>query len=132
MTYIPEQLRHLVYERAGGCREYCLIPEAGSFWAHEIDRIIPEKHRGETIEENLCLSCFDCNRYKGTDFGSFDPETGDIARLFNPLSILSPLKGVLPCSYCDSTLQSVLSSVCGSSRQKNIRRLDDNARYVQT
>jgi hypothetical protein len=51
---------------------------------HELDHIIPEKHRGETRENNLCLACFDCNRHKGSDIASLDPETKQIVRLFNP------------------------------------------------
>ena len=34
--------------------------------------------------ENLCLACLECNRAKGSDFGSFDPETGAIILLYNP------------------------------------------------
>jgi hypothetical protein len=84
MTYIPENLRRLVFERARGCCEYCLIRQQDSFYTHEIDHIIPEKHRGTTSEENLCLACFECNRSKGSDFASFDPETSEIIPLFNP------------------------------------------------
>jgi hypothetical protein len=53
-------------------------------YTHEVDRIIPERHRGETTENNLCLSCLECNRRKGSDFASFDPETRHITPLFNP------------------------------------------------
>jgi hypothetical protein len=84
MTYIPETLRREVMERAGGRCEYCLIHQRDSLYTHEVDHIIPEKHRGETVLENLCLACLDCNRHKGSDFGSFDPETGQITTLFNP------------------------------------------------
>jgi hypothetical protein len=84
MTYIPESLRREVIERAEGCYEYCLIHQQDSLYAHEVDHIIPEKHRGETSAANLCLACLDCNRYKGSDFASFDPETGQITPLFNP------------------------------------------------
>lgn len=85
MTYISETLRRLVVDRAQECCEYCLIYESDSLYGHEIDHIIPEKHRGQTNEHNLCLSCIDCNRFKGSDFASFDPETGEeIVRLFNP------------------------------------------------
>lgn len=34
-TYIPSALRRLVYDRAGGCCEYCLLPEAAAFASHE-------------------------------------------------------------------------------------------------
>ncbi|MCB9451279.1 MAG: HNH endonuclease [Anaerolineaceae bacterium] len=84
MTYIPESLRRQVVERANGCCEYCLLPQDVSLYTHEVDHIIAEKHRGETVLENLCLACLDCNRAKGSDFGSFDVETGEITLLYNP------------------------------------------------
>lgn len=84
MTYIPEALRREVIGRAEGCCEYCLVHQSDSLYAHEVDHIIAVKHRGETILENLCLACLDCNRAKGSDFGSFDPDTGEIAMLYHP------------------------------------------------
>lgn len=84
MTYIPEALRRQVTERAGECCEYCLLPQEFSLYSHEVDHIIAEKHRGRTVVENLCLACLECNRAKGSDFGSFDPETGEIILLYNP------------------------------------------------
>ena len=84
MTYVSEALRLLVVERAQSRCEYCLIHQRDSLYTHEVDHIIPEKHRGETVEANLCLSCMDCNRHKGSDFASFDPETDGITLLFNP------------------------------------------------
>ena len=84
MTYISDELKRFVIERAGGCCEYCLISQSSKLFAFEVDHIIALKHRGKTLEENLCLSCLDCNRHKGSDFASFDPETGEIVMLFNP------------------------------------------------
>ena len=84
MTYIPEILRQEVADRANGQCEYCLLHERDSIYSHEVDHIIAEKHRGETILSNLCYACLDCNRNKGSDFGSFDPETGEIVLLYNP------------------------------------------------
>ena len=84
MTYIPDGLRRQIIERAGQCCEYCLIHQRDSLYAHEVDHIIPIKHRGETTADNLCLACLECNRHKGSDFGSFDPETGQITALFHP------------------------------------------------
>jgi hypothetical protein len=83
-SYIPETLRQQVIERARGFCEYCLIHQADSLYSHEIDHIILVKHRGETHENNLCLACLDCNRNKSSDFASFDPETGQVALLYNP------------------------------------------------
>lgn len=84
MSYIPDALRQQVIERAQGRCEYCLIHQDDSLYTHEIDHIIPEKHRGTTQADNLCLSCLECNRHKGSDFASFDPETDAIVLLFNP------------------------------------------------
>lgn len=84
MSYIPENLRQEVMERAKNQCEYCLLHERDSIYSHEVDHIIAEKHRGETISSNLCYSCLDCNRNKGSDFGSFDPETDEIVLLYNP------------------------------------------------
>jgi HNH endonuclease len=55
-----------------------------SFYPHEIDHIIATKHGGTTISENLAYACWRCNRHKGSDLGSFDPETGEFSFLFNP------------------------------------------------
>ncbi len=54
-TYIPAALRRLVYERAKGCCEYCLISDAATFTAHEIDHIIAEKHGGRTKERQILI-----------------------------------------------------------------------------
>jgi hypothetical protein len=52
--------------------------------SHEVDHIISEKHGGLTTEDNLCLSCYDCNRFKGSDIGSYDALTDTYTRLFHP------------------------------------------------
>lgn len=84
MIAIPEPLRRRVEERAKHRCEYCLLPNSLSFYPHEVDHIIALKHNGSTIPENLAYACWRCNRYKGTDLGSFDPETGAFSFLFNP------------------------------------------------
>ncbi len=83
-SYVPSALRQIVYERAGGCCEYCLLPEMFVLASHEIDHIIAEKHGGLTNAENLALSCVLCNKHKGSDIASVDPETGNIVPLYNP------------------------------------------------
>lgn len=84
VTYIPAALRRLVEERANRLCEYCLMSANVTFFSHEVDHIIPEKHGGETNADNLAFTCWRCNRYKGTDLGSFDPQTGAFSFLFNP------------------------------------------------
>jgi HNH endonuclease len=83
-TYIPAALRREVEERAKHRCEYCLIPAKVSFFPHEIDHVIAQKHGGQTESDNLAFTCWRCNRHKGTDLGSFDPQTGEFSFLFNP------------------------------------------------
>ena len=81
---IPDRLRSLVRERAKGHCEYCLLSEEDTFLFHEPDHILAEKHGGLTIAENMALACFYCNRFKGSDIASLDPQTGMLVRIFNP------------------------------------------------
>ena len=83
-TYIPVALRRQVEERADNCCEYCLLPDFATFASHEIDHIIAEKHGGRTESENLALSCTLCNKYKGSDLASIDPNTEKIVPLYHP------------------------------------------------
>ena len=84
VTFIPVALRRLVEERSNHRCEYCLLPTGVSFFSHEVDHVISEKHGGTTDINNLAIACWRCNRYKGTDLGSFDPQTGAFSLLFNP------------------------------------------------
>jgi hypothetical protein len=83
-TYIPTALRRFVCERAGDRCEYCLIPESASFAPHWIDHIVAEKHGGKTDADNLANSCIICNKRKGSDLSSIDPQTSDVVALFHP------------------------------------------------
>ena len=84
MSYVSVPLRRLVTQRAGDKCEYCQFPQADSFFSFEIEHIIAEKHDGITEAENLALSCPCCNRFKGSDIASIDPETGKLTPFFNP------------------------------------------------
>ncbi len=86
LTSIPAVLRRLVRERAALRCEYCLLAEEDAYLPHEPDHVIAEKHGGATNAENLALACFDCNRFKGSDIASIDPETRILTPLFNPRS----------------------------------------------
>lgn len=84
VSSIPHALRNLVFERAGGSCEYCRMPARYAVKTHEVDHVRAEKHGGETVEANLCLSCFQCNRHKGSDLTSVDPITNAVVLLFHP------------------------------------------------
>lgn len=78
------ELEQTVWRRAKSLCEYCQLPQAFSPLPHAIDHIIARKHRGPTEPENLALSCFFCNSYKGPNISGIDPQTGRIVRLFHP------------------------------------------------
>jgi hypothetical protein len=84
MSYISASLRRLVTQRATEQCEYCRFPQTASLFAFEMEHIIAEKHDGMTEAENLALSCPCCNRFKGTDIGSLDPDTKQLTPFFNP------------------------------------------------
>ncbi len=81
---VPAALRQVVFERAQGRCEYCLLPQTASAFQHEPDHILPLQHDGKTEAANLALACVHCNRHKGPNVGSFDPETGVLVAFFNP------------------------------------------------
>jgi len=83
-THVPADLRRLVRERARDCCEYCGLPEDFSFASHEVEHIIALKHRGETEPENLALACTLCNKHKGSDLVSIDPDSKELVPLFHP------------------------------------------------
>jgi hypothetical protein len=88
MTYIPVELHRLVTSRAGNCCEYCRLRQEDSSFTFHIEHVIAEKHGGATTEDNLCLSCPECNTFKGSDIASLDYASGSpvLSLLYNPRS----------------------------------------------
>ena len=85
ITHIPAEMRRTVRQRAGNRCEYCGIPEDDTEYGCEVDHIISEKHLGRTEPDNLALSCFFCNRNKGSDLGSIrSSDDSTFVRFFNP------------------------------------------------
>jgi len=83
-SYVSAALRRDVAERAQGRCEYCRFPSEASLFTFEVEHIIAEKHGGATTLDNLALACPFCNRAKGSDLASIDPETGAMTPFFNP------------------------------------------------
>jgi hypothetical protein len=50
----------------------------------EIDHILPEALGGSDDESNLWLACPRCNRFKGAAIDAVDPDSGELASLYNP------------------------------------------------
>src|SRR5260370_37430259 len=84
MPEISTALRAEVRSRAAGRCEYCLVPEKLTLVPHEVDHIIATKHGGGIASGNLALCCTLCNKFKGSDLSSIDPESGEMQRLFHP------------------------------------------------
>jgi hypothetical protein len=54
------------------------------YYKHQPDHIRPKQHGGDSSADNLAFACVLCNRYKGPNIGSFDPETNLFSFFFNP------------------------------------------------
>jgi hypothetical protein len=83
MAVSPAQ-RLRIAQRAGYRCEYCRLHQDHAVKQHEPDHITPRKHGGGDEDDNLAWACFHCNRYKGSEVGAFDSETGQLVPLFNP------------------------------------------------
>ena len=77
-------LTRLIWERAKGWCEYCQMPQAFDDASFEIDHVIARKHHGLTVAGNLCLSCFYCNSFKGSDVAGREAKSRKLTPLFNP------------------------------------------------
>ena len=81
---MDEALRQLVWDRAGDACEYCRLPQRLDVLPFQIDHVLAVKHHGPTTADNLALSCYSDNAYKGPNLAGIDPETGEVTRLFHP------------------------------------------------
>jgi HNH endonuclease len=81
---VNQKFRQSIVQRAQGCCEYCLYPQVETAIRHHIDHVIAKQHGGLDTEENLCLCCAVCNRYKGPNLSSVDPQTQRVTQLFHP------------------------------------------------
>jgi hypothetical protein len=78
------RLRSVVRKRARLRCEYRRLPEAVSELRFQVDHVVPEKHGGGTLAENLCWACLRCNSHKGPNLAGLDGPAGEMVRLFNP------------------------------------------------
>src|SRR5947208_2378937 len=77
--------RAAVRARAGARCEYCRLPDlAMELEDFHVEHVIARKHGGKSRMQNLAWACVFCNLYKGPNLASFDPDTGELTRLFNP------------------------------------------------
>lgn len=83
-TAIAAALRKSVAARAHYCCSYCLTQEEVVGMQFTVDHIIAESLGGQTVAENLCLACWDCNLIKNNRIAALDPDTGTMVALFHP------------------------------------------------
>jgi HNH endonuclease len=76
--------RDLVRQRAGKRCEYCRLHEQHSGLKHHIEHITAKQHGGSDDADNLALACHRCNLLQGPNLTGIDPQTGQVASLFNP------------------------------------------------
>ena len=84
VSSVSAALRKAVIQQADSKCEYCKLSQSASIYTHEVDHIVAVKHDGQTVLENLALTCLHCNHHKGSDLTTFDPTSRDLVRLFNP------------------------------------------------
>jgi len=81
---IPAHLRHQVVERARNRCEYCGLVQEGQEATFHVDHVVPLYASGQTLLNNLALSCVSCSLRKGARQSAADPRTGKYVRIFNP------------------------------------------------
>ena len=58
----------------GGAASIASSVDEDSGFAHQVDHVISRKHGGSSTSENLAYACVICNRYKGSDVASIEPD----------------------------------------------------------
>ena len=77
--------RQRVRQRANQRCEYCHLPQsAAPFLSFHIEHIRASQHGRDDALDNLALACPDCNRHKGPNLSSIDPDTQQLVPLFHP------------------------------------------------
>lgn len=84
MSYLSEETRGNVRQRAKNRCEYCLCLQDFVFAVFQIDHIWPVALGGSDDEDNLCLACEMCNQNKWARVDGIDPLSGNRVPLFNP------------------------------------------------
>ena len=73
-----------IWQRANNRCEYCQIQYLQYRLPFQVDHIIARQHGGPSTLDNLAMSCFHCNRFKGPNIAGLDPASGALVRLFHP------------------------------------------------
>jgi hypothetical protein len=80
----PSHSKEEIFERAGGCCEYCRSQERFATQAFSVEHILPRSRGGGTTSDNLALACQGCNNHKYNKVEAVDPVSGEPAPIFHP------------------------------------------------
>ena len=83
-SYIPDELRQHVIDRAQNRCEYCGLSQLGQAATFHVDHIFPVSAGGQTSPENLALACVGCSLHKSARSIVPDPLTGELVPIFHP------------------------------------------------
>ena len=78
-----ETIRQVETRAAGRC-EYCLMHQMLQGATFHVEHITPRSRGGSSELENLALACPRCNLTKSDRTLVADPDSADVAPLFNP------------------------------------------------
>ena len=81
---ISDALKQAVRKRANYICEYCHSSEQLSANRFTVDHISPKSLGGSDDFDNLALACRRCNERRYNFIAGIDPETQEIAPIFNP------------------------------------------------
>lgn len=79
-----QRLRQLIERDAGDRCGYCLSSSRLTGVPLVLEHLTPVAEGGVTTRENLWLSCYRCNEFKGRSTHAVDPVSGAEVLLFNP------------------------------------------------
>ena len=81
---LSNSLRQQVIEDAHYRCAYCKAPSLIAGARLIMGHIFPLSLGGSDDRENLAAACYHCNEFKGAKIEALDPETQELASLFNP------------------------------------------------
>jgi HNH endonuclease len=80
---IAPSVRRQIMEQDGQRCAYCRSPMLVGI-PMVVEHIIPLVAGGNSTLDNLCLSCYRCNEFKGSRIEAADPHDGQLTPFFHP------------------------------------------------
>lgn len=87
-SYIPQNVKLFVVNRAEGRCEYCQCPADFSTELFSIEHILPRSKEGVNDVGNLAFACSGCNIFKSDKTTFLDNISQQLQPLFNPRTMI--------------------------------------------